>query len=172
MIGIRVRFCKNWVKCCKNPIDALTFIVGHWQRENEYCALLYKRNRNSKEKNIEDHEIEPLDFYPIKSNNSWMYQMLKCENTKEWYVLRGISQEDSEGDFLLFADLVSDVVGKRFRENTGQDQFEVKIEDLEDTEGLLKDIWGSGEAYYFLYNVEKRKGVVLNQSLLKWTFRS
>lgn len=158
---------QNWVKCCKNPIDALTFIVGHWQRENEYCALLYKRNRNSKEKNIEDHEIEPLDFYPIKSNNSWMYQMLKCENTKEWYVLRGISQEDSEGDFLLFADLVSDVVGKRFRENTGQDQFEVKIEDLEDTEGLLKDIWGSGEAYYFLYNVEKRKGVVLNQSLLK-----
>ena len=158
---------QNWTESCNDPIGALTFIVGQWQREIDYCARPYKRNKNSKEKNIEDHEIEPLDFYPVKSENSWMYQVLKCENPEEWYVLRGRIQEDSEGDFILVVDLVSDVVGKRFSQNTGQKQFFVKTENLEDPEGLLENIWGSGVEYYFLYNSEKQEGSVFNQALLK-----
>lgn len=158
---------KNWAECCHDPIGALTFIVGQWQRENDYCALPYKRNKKSKEKNIEDHDIAPLDFYPIKSDNTWVYEMLQCKNVNEWYVLRGRSQIDNEGDFILLADLFSDVVGKRFSQNTGQGQLVVKIKDLEDPEKVLGDIWGGGEEYYFLYNSEKHKGVVWNQSLLK-----
>ena len=114
---------QNWTECCRDSIDALTFIVGQWQRENDYCALPYKRNKNSKEKNIEDYEIEPLDFYPVKSENGWMYQVMGCENPEEWYVLRGKVQNDNEGGYVLAADLVSDVVGKRFSENTDKNSF-------------------------------------------------
>lgn len=74
---------KNWVEHCSNSVEALTFIAGQWQRENEYCAIAYKKNKNSREKNIEEHEIEPLDFYPLKSDNSWMYQIIGCKNPTE-----------------------------------------------------------------------------------------
>ena len=158
---------QNWTERCHDPIEALTFIVGQWQREHDYCVLPYKRHRNSKEKNIEDHEIGPLDFYPVKSENGWMYQVMGCENPEEWYALRGRVQEDSEGDFTLAADLVSDVIGKRFSQNTGMSQFVVKTEDLEDPEGLLANIWGSGEEYYFLYNSKEKRGIVCDQNLLK-----
>lgn len=158
---------QNWTECCRDSIDALTFIVGQWQKENDYCALPYKRNKNSKEKNIEDYEIEPLDFYPVKSENGWMYQVMGCENFEEWYVLRGKVQNDNEGNYVLAADLVSDVVGKRFSENTDKKQLFVKTKDLEDPEGLLANIWGEGDEYYFLYNGEKQEGTVLDQSLLK-----
>lgn len=158
---------QNWTEHCHDPIEALTFIVGQWQRENDYCALSYKRQRNLKEKNIEDHEIGPLDFYPIKSKNGWMYQVMGCENPEEWYVLRGRVQEDSEEDFILAVDLVSDVVGKRFSKNMRLLQFSVKTEVFEDPEGLLANIWGSGEEYYFLYNSKEQRGVVCNQTLLK-----
>lgn len=67
---------ENWVEHCSDSIEALTFVAGQWQRENEYCVITYKKNKNSKEKNIEEHEIEPLDFYPLKSDNSWMYQII------------------------------------------------------------------------------------------------
>ena len=53
---------QNWTERCRDSIEALTFIVGQWQRENDYCAFPYKRQRNSKEKNIEEHERGPLDF--------------------------------------------------------------------------------------------------------------
>ena len=158
---------QNWIKCCHDPIEALTFIVGQWQRENDYCALPYKRRPNSKEKNIEDHEIEPLDFYPVKSENSWMYHIMGCENSEEWYVLRGRVQENIEGEFVLVVDLVSDVVGQRFSKNMGMPQFSIKVESLEDPEGVLANIWGSGEEYYFLYNSKERRGVVYDQTLLK-----
>lgn len=158
---------KNWTERCYDPIEALTFIAGQWQRENDYCAFPYKRQRNSKEKNIEDHEIGPLDYYPVKSENGWMYQVMGCENPEEWYVLRGRVQEDSEGDFILVVDLISDVVGKRFSQNTELLQLSVKTEVLEDPEGLLANIWGSGEEYYFLYNRKEQGGVVWDQTLLK-----
>ena len=158
---------QNWIERCHDPIEALTFIVGQWQRENDYCALPYKRRPNSKEKNIEDHEIGPLDFYPIKSENSWMYHVVGCENPEEWYVLRGRVQENIEGDFILVVDLVSDVVGQRFSQKTRMLQFSVKVEFLEDPEGVLENIWGSGEEYYFLYNSKEQRGVVCDQTLLK-----
>lgn len=53
-----------------------------------------------------------MDFYPLKSDNSWMYQIIGCKNPTEWYVLHGKVQEDSEGNFILIVDLVGDVVGK------------------------------------------------------------
>ncbi len=158
---------KNWTECCWEKIEALTFVVEQWQRENDYCALPYKRNQNSKEKTIEDHEIEPLDFYPLKSENSWMYKIMGCENPEEWFVLRGKVQENDEGNFILVADLVSDVIGKKFSQATGLPKLFVKIEDLKDTEGILENIWGSEEEYYFLWNSKEERGAVFKQSLLK-----
>ena len=158
---------QNWTRHCHDPIEALTFIVGQWQRENDYCAIPYKRQQNSKEKNIEEHIIEPLDFYPLKSENGWMYQIIGCDNPIEWYVLHGKVQEDSEGSFILVVDLVSDVVGKKFSQNTGLSQLLIETDILDDPEGLLEDIWGSGDEYYLLYNSNEQSGVVCNQTLLK-----
>ena len=64
----RRQILKNWTEhCCYHRIEAPGY-TGQWQRENDYCAFPYKRQRNSKEKNIEEnHEIGPLDFYPVKS---------------------------------------------------------------------------------------------------------
>ena len=158
---------KNWAEHCSDSVEALTFIVGQWQRENDYCAIPYKKHKTSKEKNIEEHEIQPLDLYPLKSDNSWMYQMLGCENPTEWYALHGKVEEDSEGNIILVVDLVSDVVGKKFSQNTGLSQILIKTCDLGDPEGLLEDIWGSGDEYYLLYNSKEQRGVVYNQTLLK-----
>lgn len=158
---------KNWVEHCSDSVEALTFIAGQWQRENEYCAITYKKNKNSREKNIEEHEIEPLDFYPLKSDNSWMYQIIGCKNPTGWYVLHGKVQEDSEGKFILAVDLVSDVVGKKFSQDTEMTQLLIDTEVLDDPEGLIEEIWGSGDEYYLLYNNKKQSGVVCNQTLLK-----
>ncbi len=159
---------KNWVEHCSDSIEALTFVAGQWQRENEYCVITYKKNKNSKEKNIEEHEIEPLDFYPLKSDNSWMYQIIiGCKNPTGWYVLHGKVQEDSEGKFILVVDLVSDVVGKKFSQDTEMTQLLIDTEFLDDPEGLIEEIWGSGDEYYLLYNNKKQSGVVCNQTLLK-----
>lgn len=158
---------KNWTKSCSDPIEALTFITTEWQRENDYCVRTSSKGRNSREKNIEDHEIEALDFYPLKSEIDWMYLMLGCENPKNSYVLHGKVQEDDEGNFILGADLVYDVCGKRFSQDTRQATLSVEVESMKDPEGLLDNIWGSGEEYYFLYDSRKQKGIVYNQSLLK-----
>lgn len=158
---------KNWVEHCSDSVEALTFIAGQWQRENEYCAITYKKNKNSREKNIEEHEIEPLDFYPLKSDNSWMYQIIGCKNPTEWYVLHGKVQEDSEGNFILIVDLVGDVVGKKFRQDTEMSQLVINTAVLDDPERLLEDIWGNGDEYYLLYNNREQSGIVRNQTLLK-----
>ena len=158
---------KNWTKICSDPIEALTFITTEWQRENDYCVRTSSKGRNSREKNIEDHEIEALDFYPLKSEIDWMYLMLGCENPKNSYVLHGKVQEDDEGNFILGADMVYDVCGKRFSQDTRQATLFVEVESMKDPEGILDNIWGSGEEYYFLYDNRKQKGIVYNQSLLK-----
>lgn len=158
---------KNWTKSCGDPIEALTFITTQWQRENDYCIRTSSNRRNSKEKNIEDHEIEALDFYPLKSENDWMYLILGCENPENSYILHGKVQEDDEGNFTLGADLVYDVCGKRFSQDTSQATLAVEVESMKDPEGILANIWGSGEEYYFLYDSRKQKGIVYDQSLLK-----
>lgn len=63
----------------------------------------------AKEKNIEDHEVGALDFYPLKSENDWMYLMLGCENPKNSYVLHGKIQEDDEGNEGIFCNFDSQV---------------------------------------------------------------
>lgn len=158
---------KNWTKSCSDPIEALTFITTQWQRENDYCIRTSNNGKKSKEKNIEDHEIEALDFYPLKSEIDWMYSMLGCENPKNSYVLHGKVREDDEGNFILGADLVYDVCGKKFSQDTRQATLSVEVENMKDPEGLLDNIWGSGEEYYFLYDSRKQKGIVYDQSLLK-----
>lgn len=158
---------KNWIQYCYDPIDALTYITSQWQKENDYCALPYKKNKKSREKDIESHEIEALDFYPVKSQNGWIYQALGCEKPEEWYVLRGKAQENSDGSYILAADLVSDVVGKRFSQETGKQQFFIEKEKLEDIDEVFADFWGGGEEYYFLYNAKEQQGIIREQALLK-----
>lgn len=158
---------KNWAKNCEDQIEALTFITEQWAQENDYCARISSQDKQSREKNIEDHEIEELDFYPVKSENGWIYQMLAGDNPKNWYVLCGKTQVDDEDEYFLAVDLVTDVVGKRFSQNTKKKQLSVKTEIFEDPEGLLQNIWGSGEEYYFLYNSENNRGIICDQPLLK-----
>lgn len=158
---------KNWAESCKDSIEALTFITEQWQRENDYCIRISSKRKNSGEKNIEDHEIEALDFYPLKSEMDWMYLMMGCENPHKVYILHGKVQEDDNGDFILGIDLTYDICGKRFSQDTGQTVLTVKPENVEDPEGLFADIWGSGEEYYFLYDSKKQKGIVYEQPLLK-----
>lgn len=158
---------KNWAKKCKEPIEALTFITERWQKENNYCVRSLGKSKTSGEKNIEDHEIEALDFYPLKSEMDWMYLMMGCENPDKVYVLHGKVQEDDEVDFVLDIDLTYDICGKRFSQDTGQTTLTIKLGRIEDPERLLDDVWGSGEEYYFLYDNIKQKGIVYEQPLLK-----
>lgn len=81
--------------------------------------------------------------------------------------MHGKVQEDSEGKFILVVDLVSDVVGKKFSQDTEMTQLLIDTEFLDDPEGLIEEIWGSGDEYYLLYNNKKQSGVVCNQTLLK-----
>lgn len=46
-------------------------------------------------------------------------------------------------------------------------QLLIDTEFLDDPEGLIEEIWGSGDEYYLLYNNKKQSGVVCNQTLLK-----
>ncbi len=158
---------RNWVCRCKNPIEALTFAVGEWQKENDYCALPYKPWKKLENNNIEDHEIEPLNFYPVKSENGWMYQVMECDNPEDWYVLRGEFQEDSEGKFVLMINRGSDVADKSFNQDVSQKHFSIKLEELDDSEELLTEIWGRGEKCYFLYNSKEDRGCIRDQDLLK-----
>lgn len=93
--------------------------------------------------------------------------IIGCKNPTGWYVLHGKVQEDSEGKFILVVDLVSDVVGKKFSQDTEMTQLLIDTEFLDDPEGLIEEIWGSGDEYYLLYNNKKQSGVVCNQTLLK-----
>ena len=45
---------QNWTECCRDSIDALTFIVGQWQRENDYCVV---REFNMPKANIFPEEM-------------------------------------------------------------------------------------------------------------------
>ena len=158
---------KNWAEKCKEPIEALTFITERWQKENDYCILSSGKSKISGEKNIEEHEIETLDFYPLKSEMDWIYLMMGCENPDKVYILHGKVQEDDEEDLILGIDLTFDICGKRFSQDTGQTTLTVKLESVEDPEDLFGDVWGSGEEYYFLYDSKKQKGIVYEQPLLK-----
>lgn len=158
---------KNWAENCKDSIEALTFITDRWQKENDYCIRSSNKRKNSGKKNIEDHEIQALDFYPLKSEMDWIYLMMGCENPNKVYILHGKVQEDGEGDLILGIDLTFDICGRRFSQDTGKTTLTVKMESVEDPEDLFGDVWGSGEEYYFLYNSKKQKGVVYEQPLLK-----
>lgn len=102
---------KNWAENCKDSIEALTFITDRWQKENDYCIRSSNKRKNSGEKNIEDHEIQALDFYPLKSEMDWIYLMMGCENPNKVYILHGKVQEDGEGDLILGIDLTFDICG-------------------------------------------------------------
>jgi len=158
---------KNWAERCKDSIEALTYITERWQKENDYCIRRSKKRKNSGGKNIEDHEIEALDFYPLKSKMDWIYLMMGCENPDKVYVLHGKVQEDDEGDLFLGTDLTYDICGKKFSQDTGQTTLTIKLESVEDPDGMFGDVWGSGEEYYFLYDSKKQKGIVYEQPLLK-----
>lgn len=158
---------KNWTNKCRNPIEALTFITTQWQQENDYCIRTSNCRKGFKDKNIENHEIEPLDFYPLKSEMDWIYLVMGCENQKNLYVLRGKVQENDKEEILLEADLSYDFSGKKYVMDTEQTALSVKVENLEDPEGVLNDVWGSGEEYYFIYNSRSQKGIIYNQRLLK-----
>ena len=132
---------KNWAKKCKEPIEALTFITERWQKENDYCVRSLGKSKTSGEKNIEDHEIEALDFYPLKSEMDWIYLMMGCENPDKVYILHGKVQEDDEEDLILGIDLTFDICGKRFSQDTGQTTLTVKLESVEDPEDLFGDVW-------------------------------
>lgn len=158
---------KNWTESCRDSIEAIKFITDRWQRENDYCVRLSSSRKRTGEKNIEDHEIEALDFYPLKDESDWIYLILGCENPTNWYVFHGKIQENDEDEFLFGVDLTYNIGGKRFSQDTGQTALFVKIENVKDSEGLLSNIGGAGEEYYFLYDNSHHQGIILEQSILK-----
>ena len=62
-------------------------------------------------------------------------------------------------------DLVSDVVGKKFSQDTEMTQLLIDTEFLDDPEGLIEEIWGSGDEYYLLYNNNVNVNILLYK---KW----
>lgn len=158
---------KKWVENCKDQMEALKFIVEQWYRENQYCGHRNSSKKSLKEKNIQDHQIEALDFYPVKSDLSWIYQMMGCGTPEDWYVLCGKIIEDCNGNNTLNVDLYADVCGKRFCRNTGKTALLVNKESLEDEDELINDEWGDRQEYYFLYDSKYQIGKVYDQLLLK-----
>ena len=133
----------------------------------QYCQSMYKGNvpQDIVEELLQTFEsIEQIgveatekERYDSNLTTVWFLHELKthgiigCKNPTGWYVLHGKVQEDSEGKFILVVDLVSDVVGKKFSQDTEMTQLLIDTEFLDDPEGLIEEIWGSGDEYYLLY---------------------
>lgn len=158
---------KKWVENCKNQMEALKFILEQWYQENEYLGHCSNSKNKFQRKNIQDKQIEALDFFPQKTVIDWIYQMMGCNSPKEWYILYGKVLENEDGYSRLKVDLDMDANGRRFCVDTKIDRLFVEENRLEDEERLLNDEWGDRQEIYFLYDSKHQVGKICDQLLLK-----
>lgn len=158
---------KNWVKSCRSQIDAVMFIVEEWYKQNAYCIRRTNTSKCSSDKSIENHDIEVLDFYPLRDKCNWIYKILGVENTENAYVLIGRVQEDEE-ETILVGDVVFDYWGKTLQKETGIRQLIITKENIKDPDNIFLEGLEVGELeYYFLYDAKKQKAVIYENKFLK-----
>lgn len=143
---------ERWVRCCKDPINAVTFIVENWYQENKYCEHI--RSKKILEKSsIEQHEIGVSDFYPLKSKLDWIYQILGVNNFSNCNVLCGKFEEGDEEDCIICDKGLC-----------------VRVNDIKDPDTVFENLYGDGDEIYFIYNSKENKGVIYEQRLMKNLF--
>lgn len=158
---------KNWVKNCRSQIDAVMFIVEEWCKQNEYCI---RRTKNSKQKLnecIENQDIGALDFYPLKSKCSWIYEILGIKNTENSYILTGRIQEDDNEETALVVNLVYGYEGKVLQKEIGSSQLTINEKHIKDPDNVFLEGLELGNEYYFLYDVKKKEAVIYEDKFLK-----
>ncbi|TGY66194.1 hypothetical protein [Dubosiella muris] len=158
----QIQLIKNWVMASSNPLDSLKFIITEWYRENEYCKNILS-NRNHV--NLQDHEIDVLDFYPLKSGVDWVFEILGYENQKDIYVLKGDVEEKDEGMYFLKINLGRSVYTKQLLKIINKEVLEIKFEDIEDCDQILEDQYS--ETYFVLYDSKNKKYATYDQKFLK-----
>lgn len=155
---------RNWVKKCKDPINSISFILEQWQKENAYCEHNFS---NKNRPNIETHEIEPLDFYPLKSKFVWVYENLCIRNPEDCYVLNGRIQENDDEKDSIYVDLKFEVLLKKLREENNISELNIKIEDIEDPDEVLINPYADVSEFYFLHDSKESRNIIYDQKLLK-----
>lgn len=157
---------RNWVKKCKDPINSISFILEQWQKENVYCEHIFS-NKKIDRPNVETHEIEPLDFYPLKSKLVWIYQNLCIKNPEDCYLLNGRMKENDDGENIICVDLNFDMLWKKLKEKKEISELNVKIEEIEDPDEVFANPYADASECYFLYDSKENRSIIYEPKLLK-----
>lgn len=150
----QVQFIEKWVKNSNDYIKSLKFILKEWYNENKYCTTIKPNSKIDEKDTLQGHNVEPLDFFPIKVDEKWIYDILGYTDPVKLIVGRITNKDD---DYCLSFNTETDnvaVVKNLYKNN------------IEDEDEIFNSLNENDECY-FLYNQEKDRGIIVEQELLK-----
>lgn len=152
----QVQFIDQWIRNSSDPIKSLKYVLKEWYQENKYCTVIKPTPKNNEKDTLQGHNIEPLDFYPIKVNEKWIYDILGYKETNEIKPILGNIVYKNDNYLLSFnIELDDNMVVKYLNKNN-----------IVDEEGIF-DSLNENEECYFLYNYNEDKGIIIDQELLR-----
>lgn len=152
----QVQFIEKWIKNSNDLTNSLKFVLKEWYQENKYCTVINPTSKINEKDTLQGHNVEPLDFYPIKDNEKWIYDILGYKETDEISLILGNIVYKND-DYLLSFNLELD------------DNMVVKYLDknnIVDDDGIF-DLLNENDDCYFLYKRKEDKGIIIDQELLK-----
>lgn len=152
----QVQFIEKWIKNSNDLTNSLKFVLKEWYHENKYCTVIKPNPKIIEKDTLQGHNVEPLDFFPIKVNVKWIYDILGYKETNEIKLIVGNVAYKND-DCLLSFNFESDnnIVVKFLNKNNIEDDDEIF------------DLLNENDECYFLYNYKEDKGIIIDQELLK-----
>ena len=152
----QVQFIDKWIRNSNDPIKSLKYVLKEWYQENKYCTITKPTSKINEKDTLQGHDVEPLDFYPIKVNEKWIYDILGYKETNEIKLIVGdIIYKNDDYHISFNIELDNNTVVKYLNKNN--------IED----DGEIFDLLNVNDKCYFLYNYKEDKGIIIDQELLK-----
>lgn len=141
----QIQFIKNWINKCSNPINALEFVIQEWYNETEYCKRI-KPKKNFK--NIQEHDVCPLDFYPLKSELFWLYEILGYGKEDKVYILKGNIVEDEDIEKFTFNIKDQNNRTNNYFITNSRNSFEINTDNIIDDNDILENIYEKLYIYF------------------------
>lgn len=152
----QVQFIDQWIRNSNDPIKSLKYVLKEWYQENKYCTVIKPTPKINGKDTLQEHDVEPLDFYPIKVNEKWIYDILGYKETNEIKLIIGNIVYKNDDYLLSFnIELDDNVVVKYLDKNNIVDDYKIF------------DLLNENDECYFLYNHNEDKGIIIDQELLK-----
>lgn len=149
---------QNWLSRQEVGIDDIKRLLLEWYDQLRACE---------KTSLIQQLELKPMDFYPLKQNLERIYQKIIPEQGKDEKLYSGIVEEDDdEPETYLLKVTVNTVAGKRDKKS-GILPSEIQAACLQRDEEAPKWDQRIGSEEFFLYSITEKRGRVLSRELLK-----